>query len=198
MAVLVEVTALPSPVPIARKGGHRRCARCAKVVSRRALVCRRCGKKQRINPRSALLAVASVFLIGLFAVATAAQLPSWRTPRAGDRTSVVVEAREPAEGTLTASQLWSLYNLDAARADARFKNRTVAITGRVREVRRDYRGNLLLRLATDSPFENVRASVVSREDSGRAVPVPGQVVSLRCLGRGAAIGAPVLDSCVAL
>ena len=43
-----------------------------------------------------------------------------------------------------------------AKADARFKNKDVAITGTVADVRRDYRGDLMLRLATGDALETVQ------------------------------------------
>jgi putative nucleic acid binding protein len=166
---------------------------------RRALVCRRCGKKQRINPRSTLLALAGLFLVGLFAVATL-KLPfglgRGRAAVAAEAWSpFVVAARDPSHATLTAAELWSLYNGDSVRADARFKNKSVSVTGTVADVRRDYHGDFMLRLATGDALETVRATLVSHDDSGRSIPVRGQLVALRCTGRGKLIGSPVLDGC---
>jgi hypothetical protein len=202
----VDVVAHSGSTRIARKGGHRRCARCGKVSSSRALNCRRCGKKQRINPRLGLLVLAGVFLAGMFAVASAGSHLPFDRFREGSTIPAVGEA-PPARAvpvptlgngeSLTAAEIWEQYNLNAARADGRFKNKPLSVTGRVVDVRRDYGGNILLRLATGDALETVRATVVSRDDSGRAVPVRGQIVSLRCMGRGVLIGAPVLDACVA-
>jgi len=184
---------------VARKTSHRRCARCSKVVSRRALVCRRCGKKQRINPRSAILGLAGLFVVGLFAVATASQRFPFRARSAqGGSESwspFVVASRDPAHPTMTAAELWALYNVDNAKADARFKNKDVSVTGTVADIRRNFSGEYTLRLATGDSLETVRATIVSHDDTGRSLPVRGQVVSLRCLGRGKLIGSPVLDSC---
>jgi len=172
------------------------------VVSRRALVCRRCGKKQRMNPRSAMLGLAGLFLVGLFAVATLNQRLPFGLGRsraavaaAESWSPFVVAARAPSHATLTAAELWGLYNLDGGKADARFKDKDVAVTGTVADVRRDYRGEVMLRLATGDALETVRATIVSHDDSGRSIPVRGQVVSLLCRGRGKLIGSPVLDGC---
>ncbi|HVU53023.1 MAG TPA: hypothetical protein VHL80_20210 [Polyangia bacterium] len=185
---------------VSRRASHRRCARCGKVVSRRALVCRRCGKKQRVNPRSALLGMAGLFLIALFGVATANnRLPfglGGRRVNAGPEPwSPYVAPRQAGSVTLTAAELWALYNVDAAAADARFKGKPVAVTGTVADVRSDYRGDVMLRLSTGDALETVRAAIVNHDDSGRSIPVRGQVVSLRCTGRGKLIGSPVLDDC---
>jgi hypothetical protein len=198
----VDALALSDVEKIHRRTSHRRCARCAKVVSRRAFVCRRCGKKQRLDPRGVMLALSGLFLLGLFAVATVNQ----RLPFGLGRSHVAVAAaeswspfvvagRDPTHTTLTASELWALYNVDDVKADARFKNKNVAVTGTVADVRRTYDGDVMLRLATGDALETVRATIVSHDDSGRSIPVRGQVVSLRCTGRGKLIGSPVLDAC---
>jgi hypothetical protein len=203
----MDAVALPSVSRATHKGSHRRCARCGKVVSSRALVCRRCGKKQRMNPRTTLLFLAGMFLVALFGVATVSQ----RFPflRARD---VVASAASPAPGAsalvaqrpatsgdlISATDLWGLYNLDAARADARFKNKPVSVTGVVADVRREFAGAIVLRLVAGESFETVRAVVVIRDYAPSSAPVRGQIVSLRCTGHGALIGSPLLDACVAI
>jgi hypothetical protein len=186
---------------VSRRASHRRCARCGKVVLRRALVCRRCGKKQRMNPRSALLGLAGLFIIALFAVATANQRLPFGLGRARANENpeswspFVVAGRDPSGATLTAAELWALYNVDTAKADVRFKNQPVSITGTVADVRRDYSGEVMLRLATGDSLETVRATLAGHDDSGRTTPIRGQLVSLRCTGRGKLIGSPVLEAC---
>jgi hypothetical protein len=147
-----------------------------------------------------LLGLAGLFLIGLFAVATASQKLPFGIGRARASASTewspfVVAARDPSHATLTAAELWALYNVDDAKADARFKNKDVTVTGTVTDVRRDYRGEFMLRLATGDPLETVRATIVSHDDSERSIPTRGQLVSLRCTGHGKLIGSPVLDAC---
>jgi predicted nucleic acid-binding Zn ribbon protein len=202
----MDALALPSVARATHKGSHRRCARCGKVVSSRALVCRRCGKKQRMNPRTTLLLLAGVFLIALFGVATVQQ----RFPFLRARDVVSSDAfRAPAAPVLapravtsgdliSATDLWGLYNLDASRADARFKNKSVSVTGVVADVRREFAGAIVLRLVAGESFETVRAVVVNRDYAPRSAPARGQTVSLRCMGHGALIGSPLLDACVAI
>jgi hypothetical protein len=194
----VEASVVSSAARLPRKSAHRRCGRCGKIVSRSVIWCKRCGKQQRMNPRSALLACAGFFLIGVFAVATAgAKLPFARLMGRRAAASPAVQPALVAAGTLTATELWDLYSLNAAKADALYKNKTFAITGRVAEVRRDFHNNLVLRLATEQPFETVRATVLNRSDErSHAMPNPGQTVALRCTGHGALIGSPILDACV--
>jgi hypothetical protein len=100
-------------------------------------------------------------------------------------------------GTISAKELWGLYNIDGAGADARFKNKPVKVTGSVSDVRRDLGGGMVLRLVAGESFETVRATV-HRDFVPTAVPQRGQVVSLSCTGRGALIGSPLLDTCAPL
>jgi hypothetical protein len=170
------------------------------VVSRRAIVCRRCGKKQRINPRAALLGTAGLFIVALFAVATMNQRLPFGLGRRANATPeswspFVVGVRDPARATMTAAELWALYNDDAAAADTRFKGKSLAVTGTVVDVRRDFRGDVMLRLSTGETLETVRATLAIHDDSGRTIPSRGQVVSLRCTGRGKLIGSPVIEAC---
>jgi tRNA_anti-like len=200
----MDALALPNVARATHKGSHRRCARCGKVVSSRALVCRRCGKKQRMNPRTTLLLLAGVFLIALFGVATVQQrFPFFRvrdvvssTP---DPSPVALAPRAVTSGDLiSATDLWGLYNIDASRADARFKNKSVSVTGVVADVRREFAGGIVLRLVAGESFETVRAIVVNRDYAPTSAPVRGQTVSLRCTGRGALIGSPLLEGCAAI
>jgi hypothetical protein len=178
---------------ISRRTSHRRCGRCGKVVSRRALRCRRCGKRQRINPRSLLLGLAGLFVISLFGVATVTQKS--RARAAAESWSPYSASPHATVATITAPELWALYNVDHAKADADFKNKPIAVTGTVADVRRDFRGDVMLRLTTGEALETVRATIVSHDDSGRSIPTRGDHVSLRCVGRGKLIGSPVLDGC---
>jgi hypothetical protein len=171
-------------------------------VSRRAIVCRRCGKQQRVNPRTAMLFVSGLFLASLFGVATLGPRLSFGRAHAStapvDWSQPAPISRDPSIPSLSAAELWTVYSGDVAKADARFMNKTFDVTGRVNDVRRDYRGEVLLRLATGEALETVRAGLINHDDSGRSIPVRGQTVALRCRGAGMLIGSPVLEACVAL
>jgi hypothetical protein len=151
-----------------------------------------------MDPRAILMGCAGLFLIGVFAVATAgAQLPIPRFGPFGRKPTAQATVALPgaaSPGTVTATELWSIYNVDPTRADAMYKNRPVAVSGRVIDVRRDLKGDLLVRLATDQPFDTVRATVTN--PNGLAtIPSIGQTVALNCTGHGILIGAPILDAC---
>jgi hypothetical protein len=198
----VDVLAFPGATRVSHRSGHRRCARCSKVVSRRAIVCRRCGKQQRVNPRTAMLLLSGLFLASLFTVATLGPRLSFGRAHAStapvDWSPPAPISRDPSIPSLSAAELWTVYSGDVTKADARFMNKTFDVTGRVADVRRDYRGEVLLRLTTGEALETVRAGLINHDDSGRSIPVRGQTVALRCRGAGMLIGSPVLEACVAL
>lgn len=196
----VDALALPGTTRLSQSTGHRRCLRCGKVVSRRALACRRCGKKQRVNPRSVMLLVAGVFLIAVFAIGTVgARLPliaRLRGEALGRSVATAPVSRPaPAAGTMTAAELWASYGADPAAADARWKGKSVAVTGTVIDGRRDFRGRFFVRLATGDTLETVHAAIVVQDIDARSMPARGQTVSLRCTGAGQSIGAPLLEGC---
>jgi hypothetical protein len=147
-----------------------------------------------------MLLLSGLFLVALFAVATLNPRLPFARPRveAPPAVSTLAVAAPAGVATITAAELWAAYGADVPKADARFKGRTVAVTGTIVDVRRDYKGNLLLRLATGDALETVRATVVTHDDNQRTAPMRGQTVALRCTGRGAAIGAPLLDGCRSL
>jgi len=194
---------------------QRRCGKCGKLVSRAAYECRRCGKRQRVRPRTLLLGLAACLLAGMFAFAGAGALSG--SPRAVDpaaevaRTapaepgahpgaetaSAVATASLPA-ASLTAVDLWMEYARDPAGADRRFRDRPVVVSGMVRAIDRDFDGRLMVRLSTGDTLDSVNAKLAMRDDPAIARITKGKTLSLGCVGRGALIGAPLLGSCSVL
>jgi len=186
-------------VPYPVRENHKQCTKCGKLVSRAAYACRRCGKRQRVRPRTILLALSACLLLGMFAVATAGAL---MTPRVAE-TSYVVAGETP--GTVPsisatavkvdASDLWLAYSRGALEADRRFKDRPLLVTGTVRSVDRDFEGRMVVRFNTGDALEAVNARVALRNDQAALAIVKGRRVSLACIGKGALIGAPLLGDC---
>jgi len=190
---------LPTRPP--RKEKHKRCAKCGKVVSTRALACVRCGKRQRLNPRSIVLGLAALAMVTMFAIAGLGSRVSLGLP--GDSTwsrrsrGAAPAGHEVASSvTVTAADLWTAYTRDPGTADRRFRDKTISVTGSVATVpARDFRGDMILRLATSDSMETVRASVSQSGAQNVIDVVKGQVVTMACTGRGALIGSPILDGC---
>jgi hypothetical protein len=190
------VSARRAPYPI--KTNHKPCLKCGKLVSRAAFACRRCGKRQRMRPRTMLLALSGFLLVGMFAVASASALltpppaqeaaPAWPKMAAAP-------AIPKASAEVTASELWAAYARDPAQADRQFRDRAVVVTGVVRSIERDYEGSMVARLSTGDASETVNAKLATRNDPTMVGVSKGRSVSLLCVGRGALLGAPQLGGC---
>ncbi len=178
---------------------QRRCGKCGKLVSRTAYACRRCGKFQRVRPKTILLLVSGLLMVGMFAVAAisgssgsrvadAASAPA-RSPAA-----LAASSRAASGGTLeiSAADLWSAYSRDRGAADHSYRDRSMTVTGTVRSVDRNYEGDMVVRFTTPDPLDTVNAVLASRNDPALT---KGRTISLLCVGRGALMGAPQLGSC---
>lgn len=165
------------------------------------MACRRCGKRQRVNPRMVLLGLAVVFVAGMFAfAAVGSSLLSAKVIEAApfmprERSASAVTTGSPV--AVSAGELWDAYERDAIAADRLYRDRPIRLTGRVVAVPvRDFRGHLVLRLGTNETLESVRATLASRSSVLAASVGKGQAITLLCTGRGALIGAPIMDGCV--
>jgi hypothetical protein len=184
--------------PYALSGNHKQCLKCGKLVSRSAFVCRRCGKKQRMRPRTMLLVLSGCLVAAMFAVASASALltvpaspeaaPAW--PK-----TAAAPPMPKASAQVTATELWAAYARNAAEADHRYRDRSVVVSGIVRSVERDYEGSMVARLSTGDAFETVNAKLATRDDPTMVGVIKGRSVSLLCVGRGSLLGAPQLGGC---
>jgi predicted nucleic acid-binding Zn ribbon protein len=184
-------------VPYPVRENHKHCAKCGKLVSKMAYACRRCGKRQRVRPRTILLGLSACLMVGMFAVATAGAL----APRATEIYAApgVTPGATPTEPKATvavdAPALWLAYSHGSWEADRQFKDRPVLVTGTVRSVDRDFEGRMVVRLNTGDALETVNARMALRNDPAALAIVKGRSVSLACIGKGALIGAPLLGDC---
>jgi hypothetical protein len=185
-----------APYPLS--GNHKHCLKCGKLVSRDAFACRRCGKRQRIRPRTMLLVLSCCVIAGMFAVASASALltapappetaPAWPKMAAAP-------AIPRASAQVTAAELWAAYARNPTEADRLYRDRSVVVNGVVRSVDRDFEGSMVARLSTGDAFETVNAKLATRNDPTMVGVVKGRPVSLLCVGRGALMGAPQLGGC---
>jgi ribosomal protein L40E len=177
---------------------YKQCMKCGKLVSRAAFACRRCGKRQRIRPRTMMLVLSVVLIAGMFAVATASALltppPVQEAAPAWPKTAAA-PAVPTASAQVTAAELWASYARDAADANHKFRDKSVVVTGIVRSIERDFEGSMIARLATGDAFETVNAKLATRDDPTMVGVIKGRSVSLLCVGRGVLMGAPQLGGC---
>jgi hypothetical protein len=191
-------TATVRRAPYALSGNHKQCMKCGKLVSRAAFVCRRCGKKQRVRPRTVFLVLSGCLVAAMFAVASASALLTAPNPPEVAPAWPKTAAAPPipkASTEVTAPELWAAYARNAAQADRLYRDRSVVVNGIVRSVERDFEGSMVARLSTGDAFETVNAKLATRDDPTAVGVIKGRSVSLLCVGRGALMGAPLLGGC---
>lgn len=194
-SVMNTATARRAPLPV---GSHKHCLKCGKLVSRAAFVCRRCGKRQRILPRTVLVVLSGCVVAGMFAVASASALltpthPAETAPAWPKMAAAPVNAKAASE--VTAVELWAAYARNAADADRQFRDKAVVVSGIVRSLEHDFEGSMVARLSTGDAFETVNARLATRNDPTMVGVIKGRPVSLLCVGRGTLLGAPQLGGC---
>jgi hypothetical protein len=191
-------TASASRAPLPARHSHKPCAKCGKLVSRAAFACRRCGKRQRIRPRTMLTVLAVCLVGGMFAVASASALLTPTHPPEAAPVWPKTAAAPPlpsASTDVTAAELWAAYARNSAEADRQFRDKAVVVNGIVQSVDRDYDGSMVARLSTGDAFDSVNARLATRNDPSMVGVIKGRTVSLLCVGRGALLGAPQLGGC---
>lgn len=184
------------PYPV--RTNHRQCAKCGKLLSRAVYACRRCGKRQRVRPRTMVLAFSGCLLAGMFAIATANALLGVQPPPETAPTwpkMAAAPSLPKASAEVTSTELWSAYGRDSAAADRQFKDRSIVVNGIVHSIERDLEGSVVARLATGDAFETVNAKLATRDDPTIVGVMKGRTVSLLCVGRGALMGSPQLAGC---
>jgi hypothetical protein len=193
--------ALARQAPYPTRVEQRRCTKCGKLVSRSAYACRRCGKSQRVRSRTILLCLAAGLMVGMFAVAGAGSLsPQAHPVEAAAAVKVPPEVHRLATTPgrtpeVSAAELWMAYSRDAAGADRLYREHSVAVTGNVRAIERNYEGEMVVRLGAGDAFDTVNATFATRNDPVLGTLAKGRPVSLLCVGRGVLMGAPLLGGC---
>lgn len=194
----MSTVALTRQAPYPVRVQQRRCGKCGKLVSRSAYACRRCGKSQRVRPRTILLCLSAGLLAAMFAVASAsALLPQAHPVEAATNVAkpVVAPVAAARGAEISATDLWLAYSRDSAGADRTYRDRSLTVTGVVRSVDRNYEGDMVVRFGTGDAFDTVNATLATRNDPDLSGLAKGRVVSLLCVGRGALMGAPLLSGC---
>jgi len=152
-----------------------------------------------MRPRTILLVMAGLLMVGMFGVAI---VGSGTTTRPVERSVAAAAPAAPlarlVKGQtpdLNATDLWAAYTHDRAATDRLYRDRSLLVTGTIRSVDRNFEGDMVVRLATPDPLETVNATLATRTDPAVNALTKGQSVSLLCVGRGGLMGAPLLGSC---
>jgi hypothetical protein len=200
-ATAMSVAAVRQP-PYPVRVQQRRCGKCGKLVSRSAYACRRCGKAQRMRPRTILLVASGLLMVAMFTIAIlsgtgATARPAEKATMVGAAAPATPMARLVKGQTpeVNANDLWAAYTRDRVATDRLYRDRSLVVSGTIRSVDRNFEGDMVVRLATPDPLETVNATLATRTDPALNGMAKGQAVSLLCVGRGGLMGAPLLGSC---
>lgn len=96
---------------------------------------------------------------------------------------------------VTAQRLFSDYRANEVAADAKYKDKWLAVTGQVDSVKKDILDNVFVSLRTQNRFMSAHAQMAKSNLGQVAQLKRGQEVMLLCAGGGLLLGSPVLDKC---
>jgi hypothetical protein len=96
---------------------------------------------------------------------------------------------------VTARHLYRDYRKNEISADAKYKGKTLAVTGVVASINRDFANSPYLLLETGD-FLRIRANLQESETRKAGVISIGDSVTVICEGDGMMIGMPVLSDCM--
>lgn len=96
---------------------------------------------------------------------------------------------------VTSHQLFSDYHANEVSADAKYKDKYIAVTGRITKIRKDVLDNIVIDLHTSNTFMNTQATIQEQDLNAVAKLKRRQEVMLLCIGDGLLIGSPVLKEC---
>lgn len=96
---------------------------------------------------------------------------------------------------VTAAELYAAYHANEVAADEKYKGKLLGVVGLVISIDKDAFDNMIVRLDTKVPFQEVHATMKDSEKSKVAQLSKGQVGSFICRGGGMIVGSPVVDDC---
>jgi hypothetical protein len=98
---------------------------------------------------------------------------------------------------VTAPQLYRDYHRNEVSADTKYKGKTLAVTGRVTGISKDFAGGVYLTLDNgESEFLGIHAELQPSEVDKASTLSKGRTVTVVCEGGEMVIGTPILKDCV--
>jgi len=132
-------------------------------------------------------------VIGLVLAGCCGPAPS-STGSTGTTSKAAPASRHPVM-EVTSSQLFNDYHANEVSADAKYKGKTVAVTGTVTLISKDFMDNIVVHLSTPNQFMEVMAKVDDSQKTMAANLSKGQSLRLVCDVQGLVIGSPSLTDC---
>ena len=94
---------------------------------------------------------------------------------------------------VTSRQLLADYMANEVSADNQYKNKALAVTGRVAAINKDFADEVYVELETAEMFQLVQAHGISAQVAAQLQK--GQQVTMDCVGNGYLLGTPQLQDC---
>jgi hypothetical protein len=108
----------------------------------------------------------------------------------------VAEAPAAPEVTVTAAKLFEDYQANEVSADSKYKGKSIAVTGTLNAIRKDFMDNTILDFRTSNEFMPVHARLEESQVSRAGTLAKGNKVTVTCKGGGMIMGSPQLSECV--
>ena len=122
-----------------------------------------------------------LYLASLFVKDTPKQQPE--APQASQNVQQPLETPTLTPEIFTdAAQLYAEYNANEVAADIKHKGKTLAITGQVKSIDKDFSGNIIIRLVVENQFQSIDATVQKTQEQQAATLAIGQTTQLICQG----------------
>lgn len=179
-----------------------KCSKCQKELSMSVGVCSGCGTKRKppqwvvavlggLGALVLLIAIASAFGPKKDKEAESGSAPaaSSATPQPSKESAKVAVA--PVD--VTADELHEAYKENEIGADSKYRGKILRVSGKVAQIGKDILDNPFVEIATSNEFEGVHATFASEGALGSLKR--GQKITVRCRGKGLAMGSPMLDDC---
>jgi osmotically-inducible protein OsmY len=104
-------------------------------------------------------------------------------------------AQSPAKN-VNAERLFLDYQRNEVSADSMYKGRTLAVTGTVSSINKDFTDSVYLVFETSNEFMGIHANLRGSEVSKASTLSKGSTVTVVCEGNGMIVGSPMLKDCV--
>jgi len=134
--------------------------------------------------------IVSLLFLAVFCILAAGSMDT-PTPSGTDASP----ARGPAQN-VSAERLFLDYQRNEVSADSMYKGRTLAVTGTVSSINKDFTDSVYLMLETSNEFMGVHANLRGSEVSKASTLSKGSTVTVVCEGNGMIVGSPMLKDCV--
>ncbi|NII73224.1 hypothetical protein FHW84_001793 [Dyella sp. SG562] len=192
------------------------CQDCGSKVSSEAAACPTCArpikpvqpppaaaKKVDKRPEKKSLSVGQVFLGLLFGIGAIVFLASRNddgSPKQQADTSAnpVGHAADLPLFETTPSQLYRMYEQNEVAADNQIAGHTISMTGKVKEIRKDFTDSAVLVFDTGAPFSDAQAELKDSEKPRASALQIGQNVTVHCEKAMRVMSSPMLRKCVML